>query len=157
ISLDPSFEPPTAQTFVGERAVTADRPLPCAPDTSCVGLIAHSVPFQCSARACSTPPWSMEYPAVQASFAESALTAQRMIWPESGGFGLGTTLHFLPFQCSITVAYVVKSVTENPAAQMSLAATASTPVRFTATPDELGLCTICHRWPFQCSTSPKAP
>src|SRR5437660_258413 len=64
--------------------------------------------------------------------------------------GLDTTLHFLPFQCSISVCWTPLALMKSPTAQTSLVETAVTPFR---TPACLGALTVRQLVPFQCSIS----
>src|SRR5690348_14072261 len=73
--------------------------------------------------------------------------AARTAGPE--GFGLGTTVQAWPSQCSVIV--VGKEVQVIPTAQISLAATAATPLRVLLLGLGLGLGTILQACPSQCS------
>src|SRR5579885_2814505 len=69
------------------------------------------------------------------------------------GLGLETTLHWLPFQCSISVSdgLSVPWLLYDPTAQTSLVELAATPYRLLNEPPGLGLLTRLHFVPFQCS------
>src|SRR5262249_24072752 len=118
---------PTAQTSLGPVAPIAEIVLCCFGFG--LGTMLHVEPFQCSISARSgrnlplaTP---IEYPHAQAFPDPSDTMRVRRSTPAAPGcagrFGLGTTVHTLPFQCSISVLPPAE-----PAAQMSFAALAAT-------------------------------
>jgi len=64
------------------------------------------------------------------------------------GFGLRTTDHPVPFQCSINVRELKESLLDDaPTAQTSFSATAATALRLLGWFPELGLATICQSAP----------
>ena len=77
------------------------------------------------------------------------------------GLGLATMLHRMPFQCSISVCPVCSMpyldpgllLEDPPTAQMLLGEMAVTPLKRLSVDPGLGLATILHRMPFQCSIS----
>src|SRR5260370_28832591 len=84
-------------------------------------------------------------PTAQISLAEMAVTAERRrVSPLFGG-ALGTTLHFVPFQCRISADPLLPAVP--PTAQTLLGARAVIPERG----DVPGLETTLQAVPFQCS------
>src|SRR5260221_14344287 len=72
-------------------------------------------------------------------------TPVRLLTSDPDGFGLGMMLHWVPSQCSVSVAFV-----EEPTAQMSLGEMAATPFRELAAVPTLGLETTLH-WPQLCA------
>src|SRR5712692_2933095 len=68
-------------------------------------------------------------------------------------FGLEMTLHLEPSQCSISVFAGLVLLSESPTAQISWEEIATTPVRSLRNDPTLGLETILHLMPFQCSIS----
>src|SRR6185312_16487778 len=88
-------------------------------------------------------------PTAQTSLAETADTAKSSL-PIEVGLGLVTTLHCLPFQCSISV-WEGPPLACHPTAQISLAETTATPVSVLNSEPVLGLFTTLHCVPSQCS------
>src|SRR6266540_2133643 len=103
---------------------------------------------------CSRPPSvkSRVLPTAQTSSAETAVTPVRKLFPfvVGKGFGLGTTLHEVPFQCSASVAFVTPTA---PTAQASVGDFAATPRRSLRSEPTFGLASTDHLAPFQCSVS----
>src|SRR6266567_4020958 len=92
----------------------------------------------------------MDCPTVQMLFAETATTSYRALRCDPT-FGLGTMLHRVPFQCSISVCYTPLLPTEAPTVQISFAETALASIRELKFDPGLGLGTTLHCVPFQCS------
>src|SRR2546427_599658 len=103
---------------------------------------------------CSRPPSvkSSVLPTAQTSLGETAVTPVMKLFPlvVGKGFGLGTTLQEVPFQCSVSVAVVPPTA---PTAQASPGEIAATPRRSLRPEPTLGLATTDHLVPFQCSVS----
>src|SRR5439155_5645574 len=105
---------------------------------------------------CSRPPSvkSSVLPTAQTSLADTAVTPVRKLFPfvVGNGFGLGTRLHEVPFQCSVSVWLPF-----GPAAHTSEEEIAVTLER-RASPEMAGVETMLHEVPFQCSASvPSSP
>src|SRR6516165_2796780 len=89
---------PTAQASLAERALT---PASTSRDPPGMATRDQVLPFQCSVR---SPPTA------HASVADTALTPFRWLLTEDvvGVDGLGTLLQEWPFQCTISVAYLLR-------------------------------------------------
>src|SRR5260221_121501 len=94
------------------------------------------------ARAWAGPP-VLKLPTAQALAADFALTPLSPAF--TGGLGLATWVHLVPFQCRIKVPVPVP-----PTAQALLADVAATPDSPLGAPPGLGLATRVHLVPFQC-------
>ena len=146
---------PTAQTSLKLIAATPCKKLPSTPWFA-LGTILQALPFQCkvSVRASAPTASEMKLPTAQTSFAAMAMTAERPLFVSRPPLGLGTTYHFVPFQCKVSV---LSSLLKNePTAQMSFAETTAIPDRKLncgAPLKPLGLGTTVHFVPFQCSTN----
>src|SRR5262249_55506301 len=116
-----------------------------------LGTIDHALPFQCSTSVCVTtltPLTDEDEPTAQMSFGAIAAIPEREFDDDPAGFGLGTTLQALPFQCSTSVPVIVV-----PTAQTlfdARAARLTSEARVTAID---GVGTALHALPFQCSAS----
>src|SRR5579884_3784105 len=148
---------PTAQTSVEETAATLER-------TSLMGFgpglglftTLHSVPFQCSVSVFRAEELLAVKPTAQTSFEETAATLRNSLLIEPG-LGLVTTLHFVPFQCSVNVCVTPAVLTWNPTAHTSLLETALTAYRVLSIVPGLGLVTTLQPVPFQCSVTVTCP
>src|SRR5437588_3442230 len=90
-------------------------------------------------------------PTTQIFLAEKAATLSRdELEPLAGGV---TILHCVPFQCSISGADPATPLLMEPTAQILLAETTLTTRRASASDALVGLATIFHFVPSQCSTS----
>src|SRR5215469_5874406 len=122
-----------------------------------LGTTAQETPFQCSTRVLALI-WPVEkFPTAQMSRADRALTPDRKVCPNWPGLGLGTIVHFVPFQCSTSVTVgpelpVGVKWKSSPTAQMLAGETTATALS-TSSPGRLGLRTSRHLTPFQCSIS----
>src|SRR5438105_2202968 len=85
------------------------------------------------------------------SLAESADTA-RMLLPLEPGLGLGTMLHSEPFQCSVSVRGWPEPALKPPMAHISPEDSAEIDQSPLGSPAGLGLGTMLHCVPSQCST-----
>src|SRR5919198_1029199 len=95
-------------------------------------------------------------PTAQTSAPETAATPLRLLVAsyEVSGFGLATTRHLLPFQCSTWVSLAPPACDCDPTAQTFERDPAATPLSTLSAPEDgLGLETMLQRVPFQCSTS----
>src|SRR6266508_810685 len=103
---------------------------------------------------CSRPPSvkSRVLPTAQTSSAETAVTPVRKLFPfvVGKGFGLGTTLHEVPFQCSASVAFVTPTA---PTAHASVVESAETAFNSLFKFPLLGLLRARHVAPSKCSIS----
>src|SRR5436305_4779822 len=104
---------PTAQISLVETAATPLRKPACL-----VLTMRQLEPFQCSM---SGGVLSAVFPTAQTSLVETAATPRRASLELT--LGLDTTLHALPFQCSVSVCWLV-----SPTAQTSLAEMLATPL-----------------------------
>src|SRR5438034_523294 len=84
----------------------------------------------------------------QISFGPPAATLLRALPVLGGGLGLGTTVHWLPYQCMTSVCMVPAEV-YLPTAQTSLVEIATTPPRLSGRPG-LALGTTVQAVPSQC-------
>ena len=123
-----------------------------------VGLrtIDHLVPFQCSTSVFATDSVLLKVPPTATqSLVLGHTTPKRKDSGCAVGFGLGSIDHRVPFQCSTNVFEAEPSAFSYcPTAKQLLALRHATPKR----PDlgcavALGLGSIDHRVPFQCSTN----
>src|SRR5947209_8812479 len=93
-----------------------------------------------------------EFPTVHTLFADTTATPFSML-PFFPALGLATTLHCVPFQCSINVLLISLFLTMMyPTAHTSLDETAATPLRRLLLP-AVGLVIRLQRVPSQCSVS----
>jgi len=99
---------PTAQALVLDAAAAPNKK-----GTFVLGLGTWDqvLPFQCRSSAWNTfapvpQPEIHRVPTAQASVPEVAVTADRAGNPEGSGFGLGTWVQAVPFQCRISVRNV---------------------------------------------------
>ncbi len=90
-----------------------------------------------SGGACA-PPGPSARPTAQTSVVETAATAKRVLFAEPT-FGLATTLHAVPFQCSVSVSWRPVASVASPTAQTSLAETLATAGRTLPATPGLGL------------------
>jgi len=88
-------------------------------------------------------------PTAQTSVDETAATLKSSLSTEAG-LGLVTTLHCVPFQCSISV-WEGPPLACHPTAQISLAETTATLVSVLYSEPVLGLCTTLYCVPSHCS------
>src|SRR5690348_3859922 len=134
---------PTAQTSLLETTAAPARLLNTAPDGPGLGTTAQLVPFH---RSVSVPlPLS---PTAHTSVVDTAATPRSSDpEPVPPGLGLGTMLHAVPSQCSVSVWNTVPALVEiwkSPTAQTSLAEMAVTPVRRLFPVPSLGLGTMAQ-------------
>src|SRR3954466_1796294 len=94
-------EYPTAHTSLEDSATTPFTMLSFVVALG-LGMILHCCPSQCSTSVVSPSSPQQKCPAVHISDAERAEMSQRSLKP-SPTFGLGTMLHWVPSQCSISV------------------------------------------------------
>src|ERR1044072_3792102 len=86
----------------------------------------------------------------QISLAVMAVTCASEL-PPAGSFGLGTTLHTVPFQCMVRVLFTLAAVSKyKPTAHTSLDDTTTTSASELLPVLGLGLDTIVHSTPSQC-------
>src|SRR6266568_2004022 len=142
-----SRKSPTAQTSVAETTVTPLRTLSRVPPFGLETTL-HVWPFQCSVSVLVL----LNSPTAQTSVEETAVTPNRKLLPLLP-FGLVTTLQLEPFQCSISVLGISWALLNHPTAQTSFVAMAVTPRRPLWNALGLGLATMLHCVPFQCSIS----
>src|SRR6266567_1186466 len=146
---------PTVQMLFAETATTSYRALRCDP-TFGLGTMLHRVPFQCSIRVRCMLLLLVEVPTVQPSPVETVVTLLRKLSCDPT-FGLGTMLHRVPFQCSISVWNTPLLPTEAPTVQISFAETALASIRELKFDPGLGLGTTLHCVPFQCRINVEPP
>src|SRR5438094_316076 len=105
---------------------------------------------------CSRPPSvkSSVLPTAQTSLAETAVTPVRKLFPfvVGNGFGLGTTNHVVPFQCSVSVRSIV-APSRNPTAHASVLESAEAAFNSLFKVPLLGLWRARHVVPSKCSIS----
>src|SRR5215472_16549230 len=94
--------PPTAHAPVADTALTADRPLPCAPPGLGLGTCDQRLPSQRSTRSLATR-LMVAPPTAHPPVADTALTADRPLPCAPPGLGLGTCDQRLPSQCTASV------------------------------------------------------
>ena len=92
---------PTVQMSLAEAVPTSNRSLVCEP-TFGLETTLHCVPSQCMVSVRSFLLLLVEVPTAHTSFAETVVTLLRKLLFDPT-FGLGTILHFVPFQCWISV------------------------------------------------------
>src|SRR5213080_3449820 len=106
----------------------------------------HSAPSKCSVRVTPETPPTDVYPAAHTSLGPRATTAFNDDGPWRFGFGVETTDHCRPSQCSAIVPAPI------PTAQMSFEAMALAEYRtVVGNPGWLGVATTDQEWPSQCS------
>src|SRR5438552_4369364 len=96
---------PTLQISFAASARTAvnENPNPLGPELS-PAICTHLVPFHCKMSVCKLPTFVLiKSPTAQTLFVASAVTPNRRFCFVLG-FGLVTTLHAEPFQCSVSVS-----------------------------------------------------
>src|SRR5258707_13549655 len=123
---------------MAETAVTPFR------KPTCFGALTRRqlVPFQCSM---SGGVQVLTFPTAQTSLVETAATPRRASFELA--LGLATTLHAVPFQCSVSVCWSV-----SPTAQTSLAETLAAPLSSFSDPG-LGLGTTLQGAACACATA----
>src|SRR5260370_22479559 len=119
---------PTAQASSSETTETLLKKLLIAPAGFGLGTIFHLEPFQRSISVCVLPPWAPKPPTAQASSPETAATPSKTLNCAPVGFGLGTTFHVEPFQCSIN-DWELTPLRNSPTAQTSSSELAVAPRR----------------------------
>src|SRR5579863_235662 len=98
-----------------------------------------------------------EPPSAHTLLLATATTPCRSLSPP-GGFGLETTLHVEPSQCSVSVATTSPGDAQfNPTVQISSGATPATDHSSLSNNPTFGLDTTLHLEPFQCSISVRPP
>src|SRR6266567_3559885 len=113
----------------------------------------HAVPSQCNVSVCgAVNDVGCCVPTAHTSSEAIAVTAASPLSTSGSTFGLGTRLHAVPFQCSMS-GVVEKPVMPMPTAQTSLAVTAATASRILMDALVFGLLTTDQRVPSQCSIS----
>src|SRR5262249_30646446 len=123
------FVPPSPTAHASVAEVTATEA--SAPTRSGLGVCRHTLPFHRKiSRPCPSPrntgAGRFSPPPAHASEAETAATPLR-VSPPGTGFGLGTRVHAVPFQCMISVLRGPGALWYCPTAQTSLADVAATP------------------------------
>src|SRR5437867_515703 len=104
MSVQVRLEPPTAHISLADAAETPSKPA-CEPGPTGLGLgtTLHSVPSQCNTSVRLGPFMILYKPTAKTSLADTAATSRSSLLPRMEGLGLGTMLHSLPFQCSMSV------------------------------------------------------
>src|SRR5260221_352293 len=100
---------PTAKALVPLRAAIASRKPPsCGGTGSGLGCRRHCVPSQCSTSGLRASPFGPDrWPTAQTLLLDEPPTADRPLFPVRllNPLGVGTIVHFEPFQCSASVRY----------------------------------------------------
>jgi hypothetical protein len=111
----PGMRPPTAMHDVADVHATLVRIATRAPSLG-VGRIVHRDPFHCSARVPLTcvANLSNELPTARQADGDVHATLSNMLPCTCAGFGVGTMLHFLPFQRSAEVTNTCERFRERP-------------------------------------------
>jgi hypothetical protein len=121
-----------------------------------VGVVTatHFVPFHCSVSVPTASLGTSRPTAQHSAAAGQAMPASTLSSPGTGlGLGLGTTAHFDPFQCSVSVLESAQ-----PLAQQSVALTHETADRAALeAPEGSGTLTGDHFDPFQCPENGISP
>src|SRR5438094_7645890 len=87
-------------------------------------------------------------PTAQMSFEDTAATPARLLSTSGPTFGLGITLHLVPFQCNVAVA-LSSPITPLPTAQISFAEITVRAARLVKGMPLLGFGTTLQAAPFQ--------
>jgi hypothetical protein len=125
---------PTAQMSLAEMTATPWSSLNPRGAPFGVVTVVHWDPFHCSATVfLGKPSTGLDCPTAQTSLVETAATPFKMSPLLAGwglpGFGLGTTLQAVPFQCSVRVWFTSDDDLAVPTAQPSPAAMAAAPFK----------------------------
>lgn len=100
-----SMNQPTPTQAVEELHDSAVNLLVASPDGSVVAWIAHSVPFQCSAKLVVTPLLLASHPRLVHAVDDVQDTHLRTLRLAPLGVGVDWTAHSVPFQCSASVTF----------------------------------------------------